>query len=177
MCVVNGSDCRNWGHWMDLWDKKEEYLELVLLQYKLYFSRFDTLVFYGGGCDAHLLVDFLEDILPGKEVFFVDRNPEKHGNEVYKGIICYGIEKIKECKPISSIVIIATSWYANEIYGELSHRPWESRAGHPLNKWLIGGGTVENKFIKILVDYKGGWNKKAKKCILKSRSIFNLQAD
>lgn len=148
-------------HWMKLWKKQKEYQECLLEHYKKFFLRFKALFLYGGGHDAPLLVDFLEDVFLDREVFFIDSNPEKHGKEVYKGIVCYGPEKIVEYNPNTSIVIIATSKYANEINDELCGSPWEVGSNNLLNRWGWNG-RVEKNFVELLVNYQGGLKENVK---------------
>lgn len=97
--------------------------EYLLEQWKQTIALYDTIALWGTGFDARLLVDFLKDVLPGKEVLFIDNDTSKHGKEICDGYMCYGKEKLYGCNPSTTIILIASSWYANAILTELGWYP------------------------------------------------------
>ncbi len=132
-----------------------QYQEYILAQWKKEIATYKTIILYGAGFDAHLMVNFLEDILPNKEVFFVDKNPNLHGHEIYKGIRCYGIEKAFRQNPDEAIILVATTWYANEILGELDGKPaYGAGAGGKKSPYRAGDKLgeigINARFIKLL---------------------------
>ncbi len=118
--VALKKECENLFEMAEATLKWQEYL---LEQWKYTIALYDTVFLWGGGFDAFLAVDYLGDILTNKEVYFVDKDTSKHGKPLYKGIMCYGQEKIYGCNPSTTIILISTSWYANAIMTELGWYP------------------------------------------------------
>lgn len=104
---------------LDMAQMKLDYDRYFLEEHKSLIKNFKTVFLFGGGTDGLLAYDYLSDVIGNKEVYYIDNDKGKHGKELYKGIYCYGREKMYGCNPESTIVLITTSKYSNAIYLEL----------------------------------------------------------
>lgn len=136
-------------------------LEVLLNEYKKDISKFSTIYFYGCGFDAKLAYESLADILLGKEIYFIDSNPDKHGKEIIPGHICYGKEKMYGCDPTKALILVATSQYCLEVLkyfncvGGISPLNWRYTAGE---EWQdeLGKVIFDIGYIQLLIKLKGG---------------------
>ncbi len=143
----------------DLVEGTCRYREFLLESWKRYLSRYNTIVLYGAGYDARLAVDYLEDIIVDKDVFFVDSNPDLFGKEIYKGLRCYDLSKVYGADHTTTIILIVTTVYANEILIKLCGKP-EYGTGMPgeispyREKGKLGEISVNADFIKLLFEQR-----------------------
>lgn len=142
-------------HLFEMAEATLKWQEYLLEQWKKTIALYDTIALWGTGFDARLLIDFLKDVLPGKEVIFIDNDASKHGKEICDGYMCYGKERLYGCNPSTTIILIASSWYANAIMTELGVFP-EPGTGLPSApsqylKAQLGATFISTNFIKLLV--------------------------
>lgn len=95
------------------------YRRYLLEQWKTVILGYRTVFLCGCGQDGRSIVDFLEDEMKDCNIYFIDSDSSKHGRNVYKGIDCFGKERIYDCEPSTSIILIASSSHADEIFREI----------------------------------------------------------
>ncbi len=93
---------------------------IKLEKFKKEFQQYSRLYLWGTGYDAELAVDYLEDLIRQKETFFIDINPAKWGNTLYKGIMCKAPADIQ--MDAESAIIITTSLFVKEIEQDLEKK-------------------------------------------------------
>ncbi len=135
-----------------------QFQEYMASQWKKNIAQYKTIFLYGVGHDAHYAVDFLGDILNDKEVYFIDSNPSRHGQEIIRGIRCYGIEKAYGYDSSTTVILITTTWYANEILTKLLGAPVEGtgqgeRGILSEGYKMLGGIRVNADFIRFVYGY------------------------
>lgn len=101
-------------HLIDLYKSQA----MLLGEYKQLLGNFKTIVMFGYGRDGRMVADFLSDVLEHKETFFLDNDETKHGKN-YRGIRCYGKEKLQECDPLTTIILITSTRWTECIYREI----------------------------------------------------------
>lgn len=150
------SECERLFGIANNWGKQ---LEVLIEEYKKDISTFDTIYFYGCGFDVKLAYESLVDILDGKEIYFIDSNPDKHGKEIIPGHICYGKEKMYGCNP-TALILVTTSQYCSEVLKDfncqsISPLNWQTVAGE---EWQdkLGQKIFDIGYIQLLVKLKGG---------------------
>lgn len=153
--------------------------EYLLEQWKQTIALYDTIALWGTGFDARLLVDFLKDVLPGKEVLFIDNDTSKHGKEICDGYMCYGKEKLYGCNPSTTIILIASSWYANAIMTELGWYPavgtgLQARPTNFRNQDKFGTACITTNVISLLNAAKQVDEGLSRKIGFKARSLKTL---
>ena len=105
------------GRLFDAFDKMQARLkerEERLSEYRADFAKYNTLFLYGAGTDAAVIAEDLKDILPGKNVCFIDGNKTKHEKEIVPGIFCHAPEKMYGMGD-KAMIVITSSQYADEI--------------------------------------------------------------
>lgn len=146
-------------HLLELQEKasqsSKEYERLLLDSYKRIIGNFRTVFLFGGGTDGAMAYDFLSDIIRDKEVYFIDNDIEKHGKKLYKGIYCYGPEKMYGCDQENTIVLITTTKYAYDVQKEfLGDRPYSKPTQYQTEDKL-GMTYIDGEFIWRLYTYLG----------------------
>ena len=144
----------------------------LLRKYKQFFQRYHTIYFFGAGADGVLSAHLLADLLPGREVYFIDHSKSKHGREIYAGITCYGEERMYGCDSQSTIVIITSFRYVDMFYAELCRDGDFNSAGK------LGSTYVCDSFVRVFNTeaetlFPGRWYEQQKNEILQAFSVFN----
>ena len=131
----------------DSYCAKRKYDKFMLNHYKQSLRHFETIVLAGAGNFSKHIIDFLWDILKDKDVYFIDKDKDKQGKIFLKGIYCYGIDKLKECKPDSTIIIVVSPSYSKEIVKEIAKPiPWCNDAVLP---FTYNGIAIDSNFISV----------------------------
>ena len=134
----------------------KEYYKVLLDHYRKIIGKFKTVFLFGGGVDGIMAYDFLSDLLQDKQVFFIDNDTEKHGKELYKGIYCYGREKMYGCNSETTIILITTTRYAGDVQKELLGDMPYSRLTQYQAADKLGMTHIDSGFIGCLYAYVNG---------------------
>lgn len=107
---------------------------------------YDTIFLYGAGTDGRVIAENLWSVLQDKEVYFLDKNTEKHEKEIYKGIVCKPVEAAYGYGEHGAIVL-TSSLYADEIKFELMKASMQT-----VDKFL--GMPIMDRYCQILIKQK-----------------------
>ncbi|MBO6179394.1 MAG: FkbM family methyltransferase [Selenomonadaceae bacterium] len=158
---------------VDMQIVRGEYRQFMLERYRESIKRYKTIFLYGGGYSGFVAVDFIYNELSGKEVYFIDDDPTKQGKELYRGIYCYGMEKMFGCDSESSIILITSSWYANEIFEKVYRKPGVRKSKYRVTGKL-GKVMVDKYFINLLIPAFGGSNFDLQNSQLQKEKLINV---
>lgn len=151
------------------WKVEKSYELFLINDYKEFIRKFKTVYLFGGGEDGRLAADFLWDVLENKEVYFIDNDVKKHGKELYKGICCYGKEKMFGCDPNNTLILITSTRNADEIYKELlGEKPYVYQTKYQ-DSDKLGLTYIDSSLIRHIYRYvRGGYNILNKNNIIQS---------
>lgn len=118
---------------------EEQSYQECLNRYLSLINTYKKIFLFGGGEHGLCAVSILKERLSDKKFYFIDNDTKKQGLELCKGVECFGIEKLKECDPKDSCIIITSINGRNEIYSLLSR---ESR----INDKILSQVTILKDF-------------------------------
>lgn len=127
---------------------------LEIERYKEILRRYNKIFLFGGGKDASMMVRFVSEALQGKEfkIEIIDNDMSKQNTEILPGIWCYGKERMFGCNPNDTIILVASSFYADELYAEI-HPIKPDYAGPYQEEDKLGNTYIDKTLVKILLDY------------------------